>query len=69
MKIILLELHQIFRGYYSILHPRAHSIPIYMYMYMYSIYATTFAELLDYSESFGKGCQIIRRAEFLRGVW
>jgi hypothetical protein len=37
--------------------PRAHSHKIRM---------TTFA---DYFESFGKGCRIIRRAEFLEQVW
>ena len=31
-------------------------------------FQTTFAELLDYFQSFGKGCQIIRRAELLEEV-
>jgi hypothetical protein len=28
----------------------------------------TFAEILDYFRSFGKGCRIVRRAEFLEKV-
>ena len=32
------------------------------------IHVMTFAKLLDYFQSFGKGRQIIRRAEFLEEV-
>ena len=39
-----------------------------LYSHIYSI-MKTFAELLDYFQSFSKGCRIIRRAKFLKEVW
>ena len=64
MKIIILlnELCQIFRDQYSTFHPHVHSIPIYTCDDLCRI-------IRDRFQSFGKGCKIIRRTEFLEAPY
>ena len=51
-------------NFYSTFCLRVHSIPV------YSIYAYNdlCRKIRDYIQSFGKGCRIIRRAEFLQEI-
>ena len=58
----LLELHQIFRDYIQ------HSIRVRILFPLLAYTRDDLQRKLDHFQSFGKGCQIIRRAEFLEEV-